>query len=285
MLTRVLTAVVLAPAVAALVWFSPPEIVAAGAAVVALVALREFFLLGERVGLRAFQKWTMFSAAALFFAQYAEGLRETHRFGLGFFLVREARFSDVSIEAVLLLFLLGAAAIGLGTRRPLPEVLPAVSISSAGLLFIALPFSYVVRINELERIGRELLLFTLCLVWAGDTLAYLVGRSLGRMLMAPVLSPKKTWEGAFANLLGSLLVAVLFARWLEVDVHVLLVVAGLGNVAGQMGDLMESAYKRGAAVKDSGALLPGHGGMLDRVDALIFAAPVVWFTYQWLLAR
>jgi len=285
MLARVLTTVVLAPAVAALVWFGPPELVAAGAAAVALVALREFFVLGERVGLRAFGKWTMLCAAALFFAQYAEGLGETHRFGLGFFLVRETRLSGVSIEAVLLLFLFGAAAIGLATRRPLQEVLPAISVSSAGLLFIAWPFSYVVRLDEIERTGRGLLLFTLCLVWAGDILAYLVGRWLGRMPMAPVLSPKKTWEGAFANLLGSLLVGVLFARWLDVDVQVLLVVAGLGNIAGQMGDLMESAYKRGAAVKDSGSLLPGHGGMLDRVDALILAAPVVWFAYQWLIAR
>jgi phosphatidate cytidylyltransferase len=186
---------------------------------------------------------------------------------------------------MLLIFVLGAAGIGLATRRPLQEVLPAISVGSAGLLFIALPFSYVVRINEIERTGRKFLLFTLCLIWVGDTLAYLVGRSIGRMHMAPALSPKKTWEGAFANLIGSLLVAMLFARWLEVDSRALLVVAALGNIAGQMGDLIESAYKRGAAVKDSGSLLPGHGGMLDRIDSLILASPVVWAAYQWFIAR
>lgn len=69
---------------------------------------------------------------------------------------------------------------------------------------------------------------------------------------------------------------------MQVDVVMLLVVAALGNIAGQMGDLIESAYKRGAAVKDSGTLLPGHGGMLDRIDALILASPVVWVAYMWI---
>jgi phosphatidate cytidylyltransferase len=100
--------------------------------------------------------------------------------------------------------------------------------------------------------------------------------------MAPALSPKKTWEGALGNILGSLLVAVLFGRWMQIDVVTLMVIAGLANVAGQMGDLIESAYKRGASVKDSGKLLPGHGGVLDRVDSLILAAPVVWVLYQWI---
>jgi CDP-diglyceride synthetase len=81
------------------------------------------------------------------------------------------------------------------------------------------------------------------------------------------------------------LVGVLFARWMQMDSLTLLVIAGLGNVAGQMGDLIESAYKRGAAVKDSGTLVPGHGGVLDRIDSLILAAPVVWAAYQWLVNR
>jgi phosphatidate cytidylyltransferase len=103
--------------------------------------------------------------------------------------------------------------------------------------------------------------------------------------MAPALSPKKTWEGAIANLIAALLVAVFFARWMQVETASLLVVAGLANIAGQMGDLIESAYKRGAVVKDSSSLLPGHGGMLDRVDSLILAAPVVWVAWQWIAAR
>ena len=191
----------------------------------------------------------------------------------------------VSVDIVLLAFVFGCAGIGLATRRPLQEVLPAISISSAGLLFIALPFSYVVRIHEIAGIGRQLLLLTLLLVWAGDILAYFTGKTLGHLRMAPALSPKKTWEGSLGNLAGSLLVALFFARWMQMDTLTLLFVAALANIAGQIGDLIESAYKRGAAVKDSSALLPGHGGMLDRIDSLILASPVVWALYLWLINR
>jgi phosphatidate cytidylyltransferase len=184
-----------------------------------------------------------------------------------------------------LIFLFGAVGIGLSTKRPLPDVLPAISISSAGLLFVALPFSYLVRINEIDRDGRALILFTLALIWAGDTLAYFTGKLMGRLPMAPVLSPKKTWEGAIANLAGSLLVAWAASHWIESDVTVLLFLAGMANVAGQTGDLIESAYKRGAGVKDSGKIVPGHGGVLDRIDSLILAAPVVWTCYSWFTLR
>lgn len=100
--------------------------------------------------------------------------------------------------------------------------------------------------------------------------------------MAPVLSPKKTWAGTIANILGALLVAVVFSKFLSVPLPHLLGMAAVGNVAGQAGDLLESAYKRSAGVKDSGSLLPGHGGVLDRIDALILAIPVVWYYWIWI---
>ena len=285
MLLRIATAAVLIPAVVALVWFGPPLLLAAVAAGVALIALHEFFSLGERMGMHAFRNWTMLCSTGIFYAQYAAGTVETHSLFGGMLLVKDAARGAVSIELVLLIFLYGAVVIGLATRRPVHDVLPAIAISSAGMLFVALPLSYLVRINEVEREGRQLVLFTLCLIWAGDMLAYFVGRSLGHLPMAPVLSPKKTWEGACANLIASLLVAVFFARWIQVDSMTLLVIAGLANIAGQAGDLIKSAYKRGAVVKDSGTLLPGHGGMLDRVDSLILAAPVVWVAWQYLAGR
>jgi phosphatidate cytidylyltransferase len=282
MLLRILTAVVLIPLVLALVWWGPPAVTAAVTALVAILALAEFFQLADRMGLRAFRKWTMFSTALLFYAEYSLGRVETHTLTGGVSIVRDAAGGVLSIEAVLLVFLFGCASIGLATRQPLADVLPAMAASAAGLIFVALPFSYLVRLNEIERLGRELLLFTLFLIWAGDMLAYFVGRSLGRIPMAPALSPKKTWEGAMGNMIASLLVGVLFARWMQMDALTMLVIAGLGNIAGQMGDLVESAYKRGAAVKDSGTIVPGHGGVLDRIDSLILAAPVVWAAYQWL---
>jgi phosphatidate cytidylyltransferase len=127
-------------------------------------------------------------------------------------------------------------------------------------------------------------LFALVIPWAGDTAAYFVGRAIGKYRLAPVLSPKKTWEGTIASILGALLVAVAFSRWLSVPFPHLLGIAAAGNIAGQAGDLLESAYKRSAGVKDSGTLLPGHGGILDRIDALILAIPVVWYYWIWIYA-
>jgi phosphatidate cytidylyltransferase len=285
MLLRLLTAAVLIPIVVALVWWAPVIILAGIAAVVTILALVEFLNLGERIGLRGFKFWTYFCTVLIFYAQFSLGRIETHSFAGGVSMVRDATGGTLSVEAALLIFLFGCVILGLLTKRPLHEVLPAISIGSAALLFVVLPFSYIVRLDEIEPVGRQLVLFTLVLVWAGDMLAYFVGKSLGRVPMAPALSPKKTWEGALGNILASMIVAVLFAKWMQTDVITLLVIAGVANIAGQAGDLIESAYKRGAAVKDSGGLLPGHGGMLDRIDSLILATPAVWILYQWLAFR
>ncbi|HEY4950596.1 MAG TPA: phosphatidate cytidylyltransferase [Candidatus Acidoferrales bacterium] len=282
MLLRLATAAVLIPIVVALVWWAPAIILAGIAAVVAILALVEFLNLGERIGLRGFKLWTYFCTVLLFYAQFSLGRIETHTLAGDISMVRDAAGGTLSLEAALLVFLFGSVVLGLLTKRPLHDVLPAIAIGSAALLFVVLPFSYIVRLDELEPVGRQLVLFTLVLVWAGDMLAYFVGKSLGRVRMAPALSPKKTWEGAMGNVLASMIVAVLFARWMQTDVLTLLVIAGVANIAGQAGDLIESAYKRGAAVKDSGGLLPGHGGMLDRIDSLILATPAVWILYQWL---
>jgi phosphatidate cytidylyltransferase len=285
MLLRLLTAAVLIPVVVALVWWAPAIILAGIAAVVAILALVEFLNLGDRIGLRGFKLWTYFCTVLIFYAQFSLGRVETHSFAGGVSMVRDATGGTLSVEAALLIFLFGCVVLGLLTKRPLHEILPAISIGSAALLFVVLPFSYIVRLDEIEQVGRQLVLFTLVLVWAGDMLAYFVGKSLGRVPMAPALSPKKTWEGALGNVLASMIVAVLFAKWMLTDVITLLVIAGVANIAGQAGDLIESAYKRGASVKDSGGLLPGHGGMLDRIDSLILATPAVWILYQWLAAH
>ena len=287
MLARILTALVLAPTVAALVWFGPPWLLAPIAALVAILALLEFLKLGDHLGLRGFKNWAIFCAALLFLVQYITGasrgdLTYYEYLSQNFTLNLNALFS---LDSALLIFLLGSAAIVLAMKRPLHDALPAVCVSSAGLLFIALPFSYLVRLDEFPIEGKRLVLFTLCLVWAGDIVAYFVGRSVGRVRMAPALSPKKTWEGAAGNVAASLAVGYGFARWMHADVAVMMAIAAVANIAGQAGDLLESSYKRGADVKDSSGLLPGHGGMLDRIDSLILAAPVVWLLFEWFGAR
>lgn len=289
MLARVVTALVLAPTVVLLVWFGPPALLAAIAALVAILALVEFLKLGERSGFRAFPNWTIVCAAGVFFVQYMIGFMNTptemRRRVVDLLRGMAILSSWLTLDLVFIVFLLGSAGIVLAMKQPLHDALPAISVSSAGLLFIALPFSYLVRLDEIEIRGRQLVLFTLCLIWAGDIVAYFVGRSIGRVKMAPALSPKKTWEGAAGNVIASLAVGYGFAVWMHADVAVMLLIAAVANIAGQMGDLLESSYKRGASVKDSSGLLPGHGGMLDRIDSLILAAPVVWILFQWLGER
>jgi len=276
---------VLIPAVAAVVWWGSTALVAALGSLVALLALREFFTLGARLNLQAYRLWTSLCALGIFFQQWSA--RETFVIRRGGFLT-DVFFTRTTyalpLELMLFIFVLGCAAIIFASRRPLAEAVGDIGISAAGLVFITLPLSAVVRIHALGTIGPKLLLFTLVLVWVGDTLAYFVGRSFGRVPMASQLSPKKTWEGAAANLLGSAIVAVVLFRWLDVDAFQAVLMACLANVAGQAGDLLKSVYKRGAGVKDSGTLLPGHGGVLDRIDALILAAPVVWYYFRFLLA-
>jgi phosphatidate cytidylyltransferase len=281
---RMATALVLIPAVIAAVWWGSTGLVTALAGLVILLALQEFFALGEHVGLHGYRLWTSVSALAILFQQWTATQAQSWTLSRNLRLTRASTASELPLELILFVFVFGAAAMVFASRRPLADALGDIGISSAGLIFLVLPFSALVRLDGIAVIGPRLVLFVLTLVWAGDTLAYFVGRGFGRAHLAPQLSPKKTWEGAAANLLGSLLVGLGFSRWLHFDAWHMVVMAGLANVAGQIGDLIESAYKRSAGVKESGALLPGHGGMLDRIDALILAAPVVWYYFELVLA-
>jgi phosphatidate cytidylyltransferase len=154
----------------------------------------------------------------------------------------------------------------------------------AGLTLLSLP-----GLRE-EANGPSLVTFLLFVVWAGDIAAYYVGRTFGKHKLAPRLSPNKTWEGAIGSIAGSLVAAggLLaladgFTQWNSAklsypeEIWYWLVLAVIVNIAAQLGDLVESALKRSAGVKDSGTLLPGHGGVLDRIDSLLLAAPMLWY--------
>jgi phosphatidate cytidylyltransferase len=281
---RVATAVVLIPMVVGLVLWGSTAWVALALALIILLGLFEYFSLGDAIGHRAYRFWTAICALLLVYVQWVSAIAPTYQLAGGLTLHRQiSRLTEglAGVQEALFIFALGVAVLTLATKRPLVEALPAAGISSSGLLLVALPLSFAVRLHALAQDGPRLLLFALLIIWVGDTAAYFVGRAVGKHAMAPHLSPKKTWEGAVASFLGSLVVAFAFTRWLSAPPLHLLAMAAIGNLAGQVGDLLESAYKRSAGVKDSGSLLPGHGGMLDRIDALILAIPVVW--YYWTL--
>ena len=167
---RVLTAAVLIPVVVAAIWWGPTWLVAGLAGSVAVFALLEFFAMAERIGFHAYRLWTCLTALGIFAQQwYAARLANNSSLGD---LLEQSRSPRVSLELVLFAFVLGAAGIALWSRRALAEVFSSVSVSAAGLLVVALPFSAVVRLHGVDVVGPQLLLFTVVLVWVGDTAAY-----------------------------------------------------------------------------------------------------------------
>jgi len=287
-LKRIVTAAVLMPVVIALVLWAPTWAVTLAIAAVILVALAEFFALGAEIGQRAYRFWTGACALALVYAQWLWAQMKLVPLAGGVTL-RGTPWSAVlsrppQLHDIFFLFVLGICALSIFARRPLVETVPAAGISASALLLVAFPLSFAIRIHGEGQFGPRLLLFALVVIWVSDSLAYFVGKAIGRTKLAPRLSPQKTWEGTAASLAGALLVGFLSTRWIPVPAGHLLAMAVAANIAGQLGDAAESAYKRSAGVKDSGSLLPGHGGLLDRIDGLILAIPVVWYYWHLLLA-
>jgi phosphatidate cytidylyltransferase len=162
--------------------------------------------------------------------------------------------------------------------------IPGVAMPILGLVWIGLPMALLAQtLLAAPELGRNLTLGLFAIVWLGDTFAYFGGRALGRHKLYPAVSPKKTVEGGVFGLLGSVAGGFLSFHWLPLpglELHEFLVLAALCGVLEQLGDFSESMAKRAADLKDSGAILPGHGGMLDRIDGLLFAIPVLYFGWM-----
>ncbi|HKE62685.1 MAG TPA: phosphatidate cytidylyltransferase [Nitrospira sp.] len=182
------------------------------------------------------------------------------------------------VQPSLLVALVAILSIPLLVKMPLQQSLKEGAITMAGLLYIGLTLSYLVMIRLLPQ-GEWFLLFLLLVTWAADTGAYYVGTLCGQHALAPRISPKKTIEGLVGGLLGAMIFAYIARWWFLSEFSGIdcLVIAVLLTLAGLWGDLAESAIKRSVGAKDSGGLLPGHGGMLDRLDSLLFTAPTFYY--------
>ncbi len=196
-------------------------------------------------------------------------------YGAGLILLLARQEPALLIVLVTLLVL--ALAMGLDD---LGKTLPRAGATVLGLVYV---FGAWRSAISLRAIDPYWLLFVLLLNWIADSAAYYVGRAVGRHKLAPRVSPGKSWEGAVASFAAALLFSWVYMHYLipGVSPRFALVVGAAGNVAGQLGDLAESALKRGAGIKDSGNMLPGHGGWLDRVDSVLFALPVVYWVVVW----
>jgi phosphatidate cytidylyltransferase len=178
-------------------------------------------------------------------------------------------------DGYLILTLVAIIALSLVLRLDdLRQALPHAAFLLFGIVYIFGAWKFAIL---LRAASPHWLAFALILNWVGDGFAYYIGKSFGRHPLATKISPNKTWEGSIASLVGSMLFGVFYLnRTLSVPIFEGALLTAAANIAGQAGDLAESALKRGANVKDSGSLLPGHGGLLDRVDSTLFALPVVY---------
>jgi phosphatidate cytidylyltransferase len=296
-LKRIATAVVLIPIVLFVVLRAPVPVVAVITGIVALLTIQEFLKIIAAYGVEPMRLPT-YAFAALFFLLLTIGGTETPLFSTAKFLLAMA-FASATAPFLFLT---------IAMRQPrMTGAYPAAAASTFAFVYIALPLGMLVQLRQ-QWAGAFLLLYLLLVVWAGDVFAYFVGHSIGRHLMAPGISPKKTWEGAAASLAASVAVGWLLFQHADglssamvrvglierrdglfglenpgMLTAVLLTVAL--NITAQLGDLVESLIKRGGNVKDSGTILPGHGGMLDRIDALLFAVPVLWAYAAWRIMR
>ncbi len=184
-------------------------------------------------------------------------------------------FSAVGVFGVLIALSIGVSTLVLLAQTPLEQVPATIGTLAFGVPYFALP---IASVCHLQRTDPWLVFLLLAINWLGDTAAYYVGSAWGKHRMAPVVSPKKTWEGAAAGLAIGIVATLVWSQARLGRVDVALLAVGVATaVAGQVGDLVESLFKRHAGVKDSGNLLPGHGGIFDRCDALLFGAPVLWY--------
>jgi len=267
---RVLTALVLIPLVLLLVFLGPKWFVTLAVAAVAVLAAWEFLGLAQKSGANPPRIAVLIAIPALFAGNF--------------------EWPD---QTLLILGILSLALIVFCTFfRPVEQMMADASTSIFCLFYVGFTLIALPALREdPDGNGASLVTFLLCVVWAGDTAALYIGKAWGRHKLAPKLSPNKTWEGTVASVAGSLLAtafllglaALLEERnlvWLSYhsgDKYYWFFLAVLVNLAAQVGDLAESALKRSVDVKDSGSLLPGHGGVLDRIDALLLAAPVLWY--------
>mgnify|MGYP006287785519 CR=1 FL=1 len=260
-LKRWITAIVAIPVLVLLIIKGPPAVFAGLIALIAILSMWEYFYIvsgGSKTGL--LKPVPIAGAAA------------------GLLVIAAALYGAFSVMFLLVFASLGIGALlSMPAYRSGPQIMETVARQVQGVVYIPLALAALVLLRG-QTDGLTWIFFVLFVVFLGDVAAFYVGTYLGRHKLSPAISPGKTVEGALGGLAVNVVVALVFKTLLLAELASGLVVAfalALG-IAGQIGDLFESELKRAAGIKDSGGILPGHGGMLDRVDALIFASPVAY---------
>ena len=254
---RIYTILVLAPLLYAVIRYSPPLAFSGVVVLAGGLALFEFYRLC--FGARS-HSWLI----GIGLTGFAALILGTHWPGI--------------IVPTLLATLVCISSVPLLSRSPLEQSLRDGAMTLFGVLYLGLTLG-TLSMTRLLPLGEWLIFFLLLVTWASDTGAYLVGTLYGRHRLAPTISPKKTVEGLVGGLIAAIIAGYAARWWFLPDLSGLdcLILATLLTITGLWGDLTESAMKRSVGMKDSGGILPGHGGMLDRLDSLLFTAPVFYY--------
>lgn len=260
-MARIISAAVLVPIAVLAVIFLPPLLYLIGIGLIGTACLYEYFRLVRAMGINV---RPLFGHLAFWVLLLA---------------LRQGKFPAEALLAVIMIAAFLSAMWRF--RQPVRERAMALLAELLGVFYISL-FLYPalpIRYDFGDRTGLQWTLILLIVVWTGDSIALLMGKRFGRTPFAAVLSPKKTNEGAMAGLLAGIGVAAAVQHFFfpELPLRHVLIVAVLLGIFGQLGDLAESMLKRAAEIKDSSHLIPGHGGVLDRMDSLLFAFPVLYF--------
>jgi phosphatidate cytidylyltransferase len=262
--TRVVTSAVLVPLVFVVVWYLPAGWFMALAVLAAAIGQRELYAMARSRGAQPLEVTGIVCGALVIIAGFA---------GMG-----TLGFPRIGTGGAITVCVLTVLIARLFARRAVEGAFEDIASTLLGIIYVALLFGHQVGIHRWQQ-GKYWLLFLYLVIWTSDTGAFYVGTALGRHRLYEKISPKKSIEGLIGGTVASVITAFLCKLWLLKTlstVEALLLGAVLALV-GTVGDLSESLLKRSAGVKDSGGLIPGHGGILDRMDSMLFAAPVLFY--------
>jgi phosphatidate cytidylyltransferase len=267
-MSRIITAVVVLPFLIASIlisWLQPLFVILAAAAMV--LGLFEFYVLAKKRDLKPDAAAGYLAAAALFVVFYFNGPGE--------------RLDPLMIQLIVIIFVAGTLIAATLRGAPFEKMLASTGVTVLGVLYVVLLGGHLValRTGFAQPLSADLLSFFFLIIMGADTGAYYVGKTFGKHKLAPSISPGKTWEGVAGGLAASLLLATLAHFWFfrELPLKIALPLAAMMTMVAILGDLTESALKRGVGAKDAANILPGHGGILDRLDSLLFNAPLIYY--------
>ena len=260
---KIWTGIFIVPPIVVLIIVGPPAVLPLMVLLATFLGLREFYTLA---------------------LPHSKPIERLFGIGLRLILSTLIAFGSTGIISPFFVFLLLCLSVlFMATSQDLLPTISNLGITLFGIVYIGFLLSHISLIRNMAD-GKEWALFLIATVWAGDISAFFGGSRFGRHKLYPKISPKKTVEGLIGAIIGSIIVALVFSQLfipqLEKSLCVFLAI-GLG-ILGQLGDFTESMLKRSAQVKDSGTLIPGHGGMLDRLDSFLFTAPFLYYVLLYL---